>query len=119
MKIPPSKFAVGEPMIEWCERNGLDAYHIPDRSDAIEITEEPDGLSAVVLYIASDKIKPQDVRDVIEAWGDGDSTHFRFRAPVDSRPPLNPEWVQMFGTGAVTTCPTCGQRWNGQAGKAS
>ena len=67
----PDALAVGEPMIEWCERNGLDPFVIPEG----EIEVRPEEGILVAAY-----------REVIE---DGDPPRLSppLRRTVDTYPP--------------------------------
>ena len=97
----PSKWAIGSPMIEWCERNGLDATCIPDRNDAITIEHYGDELIADVAHIYVDKAAA-DYPDVVFKYMDGDGRiEVTRRVNVDTKPPLNPEWVALFGEDAA------------------
>lgn len=97
-----SKWATGAPMIEWCERNGLDATCIPDRPDAI-ITERRMGMIfATVRMLVLEDDDSREARRVCSdavstSMADGhiEATHF---VAVDSEPPLNPEWAAVFGS---------------------
>lgn len=96
-----SKWAVGQPMIEWCERNGLDATRIPDRPDAITTERRMGVIFATVRMLV---LEDDDSREVRRVCSDAASTSLindRIEAthvvPVDSEPPLNPEWERLFG----------------------
>ena len=94
-------------MIEWCERNGLDARRIPDRNDAITISDDLAqshvALIADVVYIfGPDDDHVPHYPDAVAKFGDGyDRVEITRRVPVDSEPPLNPEWVALFGKEAA------------------
>lgn len=93
----PNKWPVGAPMIEWCERNGLDATRIPDRPDAI-VTEAREGqLWARVWHVVSEDDLPWPLGpDVLSAHRRDDQVEYLRAVPVDSHPPLNPEWAALF-----------------------
>ena len=103
--VTMSRWAVGEPMIEWCERNGLDATRIPDRPDSITIRksehrrvcskESHVQLHAEVWHVLCDGDPP--VLDARQWRSSGDEVAYMRVVPVDSEPPLNPERVALFG----------------------
>ena len=101
MRRAPGKWAVGEPMIEWCRRNGLDATRIPDRNDAILVGEQDGQLWATVTYVSLDRDRRGPEVTAAE-WQraqlcGGDFITDTWRVPVDSEPPLTPEWRALFG----------------------
>lgn len=97
----PSKWAIGEKMNEWCERNGLDATCIPDRNDAITIEHYGDELIADVVCIYRDA-RAAEYPDIVFRYLDGDGRiEVTRRVNADSKPPLNPEWVRLFGEDAA------------------
>ncbi|MDO5501340.1 MAG: hypothetical protein Q4F67_16850 [Propionibacteriaceae bacterium] len=94
------KWAIGPAMTQWCERNGLDARQVIDREDAIEIIRDPDrpGLEAEVLHMLPHGEAVGDLPyDDITSTRWGEYVMFTRRVPVDSYPPLNDEWVALFG----------------------
>lgn len=104
MKSAPSKWATGDPMVEWCERNGLDATRIPDRPDAITTERCMGVIFATVRMLVLEDDGSRDARRVCSdaasvslAADHIEATHV---VPVDSEPPVNPEWVALFGEGA-------------------
>ena len=100
-------------MIEWCERNGLDTTRIPDRSDAIVTGAPPPThqpcpgacggarLAAHVWHLADlaagETVRTEPDAGVIHSRSSGDGWVEYVRCvPVDSEPPLNPEWAALF-----------------------
>ena len=108
MKTAPSKWAVGGPMIEWCERNGLDASRIPDRPDAIVVRDDRSvphvALIAEVWHVLCDGDPP--VLNARQWRSSGDEVEYVRVVPVDSEPPLTPEWVALFGPDAPPRPPS-------------
>lgn len=96
----PCKWPIGPVMIEWCERNGLDATRIPDRNDAILVDEQDGQLWATVTYISLDRdrlgpeVAAAEWRSA-QLRGD-DLITDTWRVPVDSEPPVTPEWRALF-----------------------
>lgn len=101
MKTAPSKWAIGEPMFEWCQRNGLDATRIPSGSDAVTVRADVDGFAFVadVWHVLCEDDVPLREKhpDAKEFRNTGYEAEYLRTVPVDSHPPLNPEWVALFG----------------------
>lgn len=97
--LPVDKWAIGEPMIEWCERNGLDATRIPATEDAIVTAMYQGQLWAVIKFVITDDELPWTPGpDVIEKWSDGDGfSGYTRSVQVDSEPPKTAQWVALFG----------------------
>ena len=92
-----SKWAIGAPMIEWCERNGLDATRIPDRPDAIVLERRDGELWARVWHVVCEDDLPWSPGpDVLESRFFDEQVEYLRAVPVDSPPPLNAEWAALF-----------------------
>lgn len=94
----PDKYEMSGPIVEWCERNGIDPSRVPASSDALEVEPGPDGqLLAHVWFIVCDDDLPFRPPAGTRVRGGSEELQYLRVVPVDSRPPVSQEWAALFG----------------------
>ena len=102
----PHKYAIGQPMIDWCTRHGLDANRVP--VDRLTVTprrwwmfgHQHDELlvEAWEMYDEGEPVPPRTPRETGREWGGADQlVYVRSTFTTTDPPPLDPEWVALFG----------------------